>query len=142
MYWQGSRGISNVIAAAVIISATLVAGTIVYVTFLRKADIRVGRAEIRVKEFDVIHGEGNTIVSTTLKNTGGIVLENIRVEVVCSEENRAVLAIDNLRPGSTGGDFKAGRWGLEVGKSYPVVITAQNSENETVLSIGRKVRVQ
>lgn len=135
------RGISNIVAGIIIVSATLVAGTVAYMLFLQKADIRMGEAKIRVEELDVIRSEGRTIVSTTLKNTGGIVLENVRVEIVCSEENRVVLTIDNLAPDHTGGDFRAGNWGFRTGETYPVAVTAR-FENKVILSKGTEVTVR
>ncbi|KXA89046.1 hypothetical protein AKJ62_03920 [candidate division MSBL1 archaeon SCGC-AAA259D14] len=135
------RGISNMVAGLIIVSATLVAGTVTYMVFLQKADIRVGAAEIRVEKLSVIHAGGETIASTTLKNTGDIVLENVKVEIVCSEENRAVLTVDNLAPDHTGGDFKTGNWGFRTGETYPVAVTAR-FENKVVISKGLKVTVR
>lgn len=134
------RGISNLIAALILIATAVVGGSFVFVSFYSQMQTMTKSASLRAQGLDVVSTPSGDLVSATVKNNGTTVLESVKVKIINRAGDNVVLSVGHLPPGQTGSDHRSGDWGLNPGETYPVLITAEGPEGKKIISKATSVR--
>lgn len=130
----GTRGVSPILASAVLILATLITGAVLYAAVRGRVAGFSSNAGLRVRSADLVTVTGGSRLSITVKNTGTVDIDNVVVEVM---ENSTPAAIElgpvpSGRSASASEDLSASVPG---GKTLPITVIAYDSNGGSILEL-------
>lgn len=128
------QGISNLIAALILIAVVIIGGSFVFSSFYSQMQTITKNPSLQRKSLDLVSTSSGDLASVTIKNDGTVALENVRVKIVNPRGDNVELSIDRLAPGQTGSDFEQGDWGIMPGNTYPVLIRAKGPRGENIIT--------
>lgn len=137
------RGLSNLVVTLILIAAAVVGGGFLFTSLHEQMGTTTRNVSLRVRSLNAVSTTTGAAVSTTVKNNGTVVLENVEVKVLLSPpENDIILQVGHLAPGQTGSDHESGDRSLLAGKTYPVLVTAGSPRSENAIARTMSVLVR
>lgn len=137
------RGISNLAVALILVAVAVVGGGFIFTAFYEQMQTTTRNVSLRVQSLNAVSTTTGCAVSTTVKNNGTVVLENVEVRIITLDQagGDVTLHVGRLTPGQTGSDHETGDLELSAGETYPVLVTAGGPTKKNAISKTMSVRV-
>jgi len=126
------RGISNMVAALILLSLALVGGAIVFGSMSSMTNVIVARADVQVQSSDIVVTSTRTIISVSVKNVGTVPLSSCTVTVYGDGATSVQISLGSIGVGKTASEENTVASGFTNGNTYAASLVAQTADGQTV----------